>query len=339
MKRVLILESELSQSIALAKYIRTYSDFYVVGGCSKILSKCSRYFHKVIKVDYNTEEFTDYDYIVPTGAESTFQLLSKRNKFCFENSIHFCADNLIVYKKDKMLSIANDVSVPIPNTYYSRAQIKEYPIFYKEDFERGGGVRGVAFNSKEIPSYESLIYQEFINTPSTYGVGFLAKDGEVLTYTIHKEVISYPQSGGSSVVIEEYEDERLIDYTKKLVKVINYNGWGLAEYKYCNTRDDYVFMEINSKMWASIEFLLKNNERFLKLLFDISYSVDKVTPRILFFNRFLLYRLRDLIKYSKYLFISSVISERSIINQLALRITPVQIKSLVKKYYVQNKSS
>ena len=220
-----------------------------------------------------------------------------------------------------MLSIVSEINIPVPKTFYKVEEIDIFPIFYKENFESGCGVRGIAYRLDDIPRKEGLIFQEYINTPSTYGVGFLAKDGVILTYIVHKEIISYPVLGGSAVVIESYDNEKLIEYTSKIVKKLNYNGWGLAEYKYCNRRNDFVFMEINAKFWASIEFMLINNSQFLKILLDIDYKSQKEN-RVLFINRLLQYSFLDIFKNSKYIFGSKLVKESSLLHQVIRKFLP-----------------
>lgn len=326
MRRVLILEPNLNQALAIAKYIKRYSNYYVIG-CGNYKPKSNIYDEWISgnKIDF-TESF---DYVLPTGASSTFEYINKVKELKLNSEVKFTHENLIVFDKVKMLDFVKSLNIPVPHTFQEIRQIYSYPVFYKEKFEKGGGIRGIAYTPSDIPKNENLIYQEFIDTPSTYGVGFLANDGEILTYMIHKEVISYPKEGGSAIVIEQFFDERLISYTSKIIKHLNYNGWGLAEYKYCNRRKDFVFMELNAKFWASIEFMLINNPVFLKYILGINYH-ERNVQRILFINRLLSYNFMDSIKNCKYLINSKIIVEESLGRQILIKLIPTPIKSLLK---------
>ena len=85
--------------------------------------------------------------------------------------------------------------------------------------------------------------------------------------------------------VERFADRRLIELTEKLLRATDYSGWGLAEFKYCPRRSDYVLMEINAKFWASCEFAFVNEPKFAKLLFGIDMAKVDV-PKMVFFHRF-----------------------------------------------------
>lgn len=222
--------------------------------------------------------------IVPTGAHSTAQMLRHRDVTI--GKITMRQASLDVYQKPWMIEMAAAAGVPVPNTHLTLGPEVSFPLFYKQREERGGGVRGVARQVSEVPTEgrEELIYQEYIASQGTYGVGFIADSGELLTTFTHFERESMPAAGGSAVIIERFDDERLVAYTKRIVDRIKYSGWGLAEFKYCPVRDDYVFMEINAKFWASCEFAFINQPEFLRLLFGIEVDEPKV-DRMVFIDR------------------------------------------------------
>lgn len=327
MKKILIYEPNSNQALSISKYIKKYSEYYIVGCIEKKMRFNSSNYDEIIIENYLDVDISQYDFVLPMGANSSYEIVNRYERLNYCNKIQFIKSNLIVFDKPKMLDIAKELNVPIPNTFYQIDKIDKFPVFYKEDFENGGGIRGVAKSRDEIPTAKHLIYQEYIDIPSTYGVGFLAKDGEILTYTLHKEIISYPIEGGSSVVIEKFEDKRLIEYTQIMLKKLNYNGWGLTEYKYCDKKDDFIFMEINGKFWASIEFMLVNNSKFLELLLDIKYQNIKIN-KIVFLNRLFQYSVEDIFKNIKYCNGGKIIKEGSIVKLLILRLLP----SVVQKY-------
>ncbi len=330
MKKVLILEAELNQAISIAKYLKKFGKFQITGAVKTDTRKSYEYYDKTAPADCLNADISNYDYIIPTGASSSYKMLKRYKRLNYNNGIKLTDTNLIVYDKNKMLKIAQNLNIPVPKTAYSKDEIESFPVFYKESFEKGGGVRGIAKSKKELPKYDGLIYQEYINTPATYGVGFLADEGKILTFLIHKEVISYPVSGGSAVVIEKFYDKRLLEYTQKLLKKIDYSGWGLAEFKYCKKRDDFVFMEINGKLWSSIEFMFLNNFEFLNILFDIDYKI-KTEKRVLFINRLLKYDKIDIFKNLKYIFTSHIVAESSVVYQVVRKLIPDSLVNLIKR--------
>jgi predicted ATP-grasp superfamily ATP-dependent carboligase len=332
MKKVLLLEPSIQQSFSLAKYLKKYSrEYYVVGGLMKgdIKSPKNHYCDDFFNInDEMTDIFDKFDIIVPTGAKSTKLVLSKVKKIRI-GEIPFSEDNLIVSDKVKILQIVKNLDIPIPKTIVNEDTIDiEYPIFYKEAFESGGGRRGV-INCKselqEMCQHKDLLFQEYIESPYTFGVCFLAIDGEIISYFIHKEILSYPKSGGNGVILETYTDTRLYAYTERILKNIKYNGWGMAEYKYCNKREDFVFMEINAKFWASIEFALINNNQFMRSLFSIDYN-DRLENQVIYINRLLNYPIMEFVIYMKRYYLAHWIYDRSLIIRFVYKFIPTDLR-------------
>lgn len=289
MKRVLILQPQLDQSLSIAKYLKKYSDdYYLVGGYDgrvPIFNKLSRY-DGIIKLPSDTDEISkEYDLIIPAGAQSTYHEISQRGSVTIGN-VQCRKANLVAFDKVRTLEIVDKIGIPIPITY-SNIEAVSFPAFFKQDFERGGGIRGIVREQSELKKLsgeKGIIFQEYIDSIPTYGVAFLAHEGNMITSFIQKELLSYPRSGGSGVILTSFNDSRLTKYAKRIIQKMNLSGWGLIEFKYCPKRDDYVFMEVNAKFWASIELTFMNNPTFLKELFDIDYVAPNIS-NVIFMNR------------------------------------------------------
>ena len=290
-KRILILQPYSDQGKAIAKFLRRYSDEYeIIGGLEK-----SEKENKLISL-YDHFEYIDidkllkcgnYTNIIPTGAKSTSELMSivKNIKI---GEIIFKDENIKFFNKIDILKTIEEVGIPIPQTYTTCKEISDFPIFFKQRYEIGGGKRGIIYNKadfKKISNDESIFFQEYIQSPITYGFGFLSIEGKLITYFIHKEIYSWPKPGGSGVIVQRFYDDKLIKYSKIILRYFQYSGWGLIEYKYCPKRDDYVFMELNAKFWASIEFAFTNNPCFFLKLFGIHYEVKKQLNCLIFLDR------------------------------------------------------
>lgn len=277
-----------SQAQAITGFLRKYVPsakligVYLPGEVSK---KLGGLYHKYISLDQVSTQ-NEGGIHIPTNAESTELFLKQGNVSI--GGISLTTNALTVFNKTKMMALCKIIGIPAPQTFQSIEEIEKFPVFYKSKFERGGGCRGIAQKPEDLPpdNVEALIYQELIESDGTYGVGFVAKEGEILCSHSHFEPQSMPSTGGSAVVIRNFKDARLNKYTQKIIKELNYSGWGLAEFKYCPKRDDFVFMEINAKFWASCEFSFVNEPAFLELLFGIR-SQEKPVEKIVFVNRFL----------------------------------------------------
>lgn len=339
MKKILILQPYLDQSISIAKFLKKQSnDFFIIGGLygeEKHINSIP-YFDKIDRISADTLlNYPKYDVILPTGANSTNTLLSQIKKIKIGN-IEFDQNNLFVFDKIKMLNFVKGMGIPVPKTCFSINEITEYPIFYKQAIETGGGQRGIVRNKEELRALEFkdnfLIFQEYIDSPYTFGVGFLAEDGKLTTSFIQRELLSFPKSGGSGVVLEKFEDKKLIKYTETILKNSNYSGWGLAEFKYCPKRNDYVFMEVNAKFWASIEFAFINNHIFLKELFNLQYK-EKNIQCVVYLNRLANYGLLDYIKYGLKYKNCCFLNFKDSLSILIGYYSPIKIFRFMKRFF------
>ncbi len=220
---------------------------------------------------------------VPTGGLSTALMLEKGDIRL--GDVVMNQDALRFYDKVWSLELADDAGVPTPRTWTRAEDIKRYPVFYKPDREGGGETRGVAHGPQDLPpDEEALIFQELITGRGTHGVAFIASAGVLRVAHIHHEIESYPETGGSAVVIESVESDALVEYTRAMVERSKFSGWGLAEYKYCPVRDDFFFMEVNAKFWATSEFAFRNAPEFTRILFDTP-PLDAPCRRSIYMHR------------------------------------------------------
>lgn len=282
-----LLQPGGDQAVSIAKMIKRGDPLRKLVG---VLLRSEQNFNSVVYDEILTvnsyAELPAHLTIIPTGASSTEALLVERDVIL--GHITMSRNVLAVYDKNKFLAICHQENLPIPITYSAVKDIPldAYPIFYKQAYEKGGGIRGIAYSVKDVPAHieGTLIFQEYINSVGTYGVGFLADKGRVLVTHLHFERESYPKSGGSAVIIETVDAPELLDLTKRIVSALDYSGWGLAEFKYNPNSKKYVFMEVNAKFWASCCFAFENEPAFPKYLFNVGNAPKKI-QRQFFINR------------------------------------------------------
>ena len=277
-KKVFIPDPDISQATAMIKFIRRYTQFEIITS-SDLLEGKGRSFQDI---DLNTD--TDIDYILPCGAEATTKILSKHKKIDF---FEFQMDQDVLRCNDKlfMFDLCDELNIPIPKTSTSYKNI-EFPLYFKQHNEYIEGKvkeRGVIKTERQlkgISNSHDYIFQELIDGSSTYGFAFIAKDGKVLSSFQFEEVLSNPLAGGNGVLLKTSHESTVKQYSETLIAGLNYNGWGLAEFKYSNKYNDFYFMEINAKLWASLEFTLLNNTDFFYNMFGVSYKTNKVTKAV-----------------------------------------------------------
>lgn len=286
MKRACVLSPSSAQSHAIAMFLRRYCPEVDVVGVvldgEWMLDWPDMYSLMIPLCRFERE---DVDCVsIPTGSRSTRYLLERGDVTI--GSVTLTRPALRVYDKPWMIARASQIGIRTPATWEKLTDVPDYPLFYKPRFERGSGPRGVAHTEADIPwdVRQDLVFQEVIHSQGTYGVGFLADKGHLIATHAHFESESVPRAGGSAVIIERFADRRLIDYTQQLTRSLGYSGWGLTEFKYDPYRDDFVFMEVNAKFWASCEFSFINEPLFLKLLFGID-SAEEPVQRMVFVDR------------------------------------------------------
>ena len=334
MKNILILSPHLDQSIAVARYLCKYGgNIEVHGGFLKGEgAKSLPFFKKTFHIN-DTHRLKEYNTVLPTGAKSTHWLASVYGEFCV-NGFAYNQNNLICFDKIGMLNIVQNMDIPVPKTFISIESINyPFPVFYKPKYEKGSGNRGVAYSEKDlinIPELPELFFQELIPGRSTYGVGYLAQKGKLITSFMHEESLSFPIKGGSAVCIQKTKKPILLEYTNRIVQQLCLSGWGLTEFKYCPKRNQFVFMELNAKLWASIEFAFLNNNQFLKYLFDLDYPNQNV-PSAVFLDRLLTLGIKETLHQLTALCQGRVIVYQSCTGNLR-RITFAMVPKFIKRF-------
>lgn len=218
--------------------------------------------------------------LIPTGSRATALLLEAGDIAL--GSVTMTQSALRFYDKQWSIATAVAAGLPVPETYVAREAIA-YPVFYKSASE-GGGARGIARSVDKLPAAPGLIYQEFIDSPGTYAVAFIAENGKMVVTHAHFERESYPATGGSAVLIEEAHDSRLLAHAERLIAHSRFTGWGVVEFKFSPRLQDYVFMELNAKLWASLEFTFRNEPHFGRLLLGVDCG-GRPVERMLFMHR------------------------------------------------------
>ena len=326
------LQPQLDQSVSLSRLIKRSDPL------SRVVAVVCRGEGRVPESEYDAiekiQEYSDVPAglrVIPTGAASTEALLSIRDVVLGDVTLKRGA--LVAYDKRRFLALCETAGLPVPKTFHSIHDVpnKLYPLFYKEAHEQGGGKRGIAHSIEDVPKHDQgkLIFQEYIDTPGTYGVGFLAKNGELLASFSHFERESYPAAGGSAVLIESIDDPDLIDLTSRVVKAMNYSGWGLAEFKYNKLCKSYVFMEVNAKFWASCGVAFSSQPDFAKRLFGIDVEATSA-KRWFFINRGLARGLVYMLSRAHLLLSSKLVAMPGLGRALIRSFVPEVLKALLR---------
>ena len=271
-KRALVLSPGQRQAIAVANLLRSNgSGISVIGGLlpGQSSGPFARKYDGLAPLS-SPYDIDGFDMVIPTASECTQWFVSGRGS-CKLGSIEFPAESLKVYDKLYLFGIAKEAGIRVPSTWTRYEDVPDRgPLFLKPRYEGTGGPRK-AFRSKGTVPAElrngTFMYQELITGEGTYGFGFVAQSGKVLASSQHHELLSLPRDGGSASVIMRTDQPRMVELSTRLISALKYSGWGLIEYKWDPHSSDYVLMELNAKLWASISFSFQCQPAFAELLF------------------------------------------------------------------------
>ena len=275
---VLILTPVLSQARALAFWLkRSDAKTHITGGNFFGGPRAHQKYPFDAIIDIRSPMgFDEFDLVIPTGSSCTSWLIQNRGAFRL-GELSFSAENLRVYDKPWLFNLARNLDIPVPETWldFERIPGDGRPIFYKPKREGFKGPRRVARNRNAVPRYargKDFLYQEYIPGRKVYGFGFISVGGEVVAECQYMEIASVPFDGGSAVAVKAVNEMRVSTLSRRLLTVLQYDGWGLVEFKYCHRRKDFVLMELNAKWWASLEFALRREAAFGRMLFGAESS-------------------------------------------------------------------
>ena len=96
------------------------------------------------------------------------------------------------------------------------------------------------------------------------GYGFFAyyEEGSCKRIFMHKRIREFPASGGASVCAEAFYDKALLNYGKKLLDALKWNGVAMVEFKLDSITGEFKLLEINPKFWGSLDLSLVSGVNF-----------------------------------------------------------------------------
>ncbi len=223
--------------------------------------------------------------LLPAGA-STLSLIASDTE-TFASYARICVSDISVldHLNDKaaLAETARRTGVPVPEEYFGG---RVYPCVVKPLCGEKLGLHAearyrIARNEAEADSAiahftelsgEKPICQEYLPGEGA-GCSVAARDGEVFAYICHKRIREYPVSGGPSSCCITVEDRELTEYTKKLVKAVNFSGIGMFEYKK-NARGEWRLLECNPRIWGSFPLVRVSGSSLAKCWYALAAGME-----------------------------------------------------------------
>lgn len=282
---VLISDATYKHSIALARYLKACDPSLHLVGCSVYTPKFQNLYQKFYD-QWEVGNFADqiklipHELAIPVGSYSVEQLVHVNHPLAVLPSKHAF---VLSMSKEETSFLANRLKVPTPKTF-SPITMDEldsismpFPWVVKGVLEAGKNVINYAHNINEARKAFFVaqndvtqhnhppIVQEFVKGK---GVGFFAfyQHGVLKRYYIHRRIRETPYTGGSSTAAETIEHPQALEYGKKLLDALKWHGPAMVEFKEIPETGDLRLLEINPKLWGSLELGLAAGVNFGDLL-------------------------------------------------------------------------
>jgi predicted ATP-grasp superfamily ATP-dependent carboligase len=183
--------------------------------------------------------------------------------------------------KRAMLSLASELGIPTPRTAEPEGDDDleraggdvGYPLVIKAPIEGQSGVGYVseprqlsravsAFRARHgLPPNTMPILQQRIFGP---GLGVFAtyQDGACRRVMAHRRLREFPVSGGESTCCELAHDSDVISDARRLLDSLRWHGVAMVEFKRHDADGRAYLMEVNPKLWGSLDLALAAGAHF-----------------------------------------------------------------------------
>lgn len=304
MLRILITDGANKNTLSILRHLN-HNEFQIdiTTHLPKILTLCSysKYCRNTIKLNsdhQNIDSYAkeiihflkkgNYDVFIPVGLESN--LVASKYKTEIQSFVNLVVPDWeymkIAANKDMTMNLASSLGVPIPKTLVldnpeDLDNITKFPVVIKSSDGSKDYVKYCndshelleKFTKLSSKSKTRIICQEYVEG---FGCGFFGiyYNGKLISHFLHKRVKEFPITGGTSAVAESFFDEKLYIYGKQLGDALHWNGPIMAEFKYDAIEKEYKLIEINPKLWGSLDLTIEAGINIPQILIQIALNKE-----------------------------------------------------------------
>ena len=203
-----------------------------------------------------------YDAAIPVGLTMADLFVKYRDSLGVPTMLPSTESFRIAADKELTYRHATSVGVPVPRTVPAiRWNELRPPMVFKH--RRSGAF--IAWTEQEARSYASALNGDGFNyLAQTYvegrnGFGYFGffSHGEEIAYLMHERLVQFPAEGGPSVVARSIHDARIRVLGKRLLESLEWHGPAMVEFKRGDVDGNYYLMEINPKLWGSLDLAIE----------------------------------------------------------------------------------
>lgn len=233
--------------------------------------------------------------LIPVHSEDTLLIAKNRERFdpYTRVPLHDYERMRSLNDKAELCSIAQELDIPIPQTYILRdtseiTVISEkitYPAVIKLRDHTSSSGQLYARTPDELRSGFLGTISRYALTPDTYpliqeyiqgtgcGVSFLYNQGEIRALFSHKRIREYPISGGPSTCRISIRNSKMELLGKRLLDHFSWHGVAMVEF--IETADGKpILLEVNPRFWGSINQAVQSGVDFPHLLYQMATEGD-----------------------------------------------------------------
>jgi Carbamoyl-phosphate synthase L chain, ATP binding domain len=274
--RVLVTNAESKHSIALQRYLRAeLKDVSLVGHEEGSTFHC-RHHGKLDEIRGGplsaVLERRDFDMVIPVGGSAVAAVVST----CPDLGVLPQLETVTrAFDKGMMTALALSLGIPVPRTMVIRGASEAagyslgFPCVIRPANETRIKMVAYADSPAELETEVRRLFSRMPegvdcgvllqNRVAGVGRGFFAvyDRGRAMRVFMHERIREDPPSGGPSTAARAIRDPRLHEYGTKVLNALNWHGPAMVEFKYEPASGEYYLIEINPKLWGSLELTLR----------------------------------------------------------------------------------
>jgi protein-tyrosine-phosphatase/predicted ATP-grasp superfamily ATP-dependent carboligase len=125
---------------------------------------------------------------------------------------------------------------------------------------------------------EGLLFQSYHGGQGV-GIELLLSRGEIVTSFQHRRLSENPPSGGVAVVaIAEAVDPKLLDYSARLLRALEWDGVAMVEFRHDAATGETALMEVNGRFWGSLPLNTVAGVDFPLYAWQLSQGITPAPP-------------------------------------------------------------
>lgn len=272
-----------------------------LAGASKYCAERFRYTSPAINLMKAIAELAsevkrrNIDLLIPVADKTLLPVIEFQKEYFGQVKVPFPDYQTIMRATEKfgLFKLAQDCGVPIPRTVFvegppeefmSRCAELQFPVVIKPDcslFRENdrlvttgvnyahsiAEVRSFIEGNMYLREHPFLIQERIIGPGMGYFVLLVA--GEPIAEFCHRRIREKPPSGGVSVYSESIPVRAdMREYALRLLRVLNWSGVAMVEFKLDQRTDTPTLMEINGRFWGSLQLAIDSGIDFPRLLVE-----------------------------------------------------------------------